>query len=114
VKVRSGVVGNSGTGLVFDGATAGTEQRGDAPGVQRPVQLHFLAEGKIEPAGLQSAWQKIAERLSNGNGTAEHVKNGNGNGAGHRMKRRDTRRCGAHCFLRIIRNVNWYGVFIQR
>jgi thioesterase domain-containing protein/acyl carrier protein len=83
VKVRSGVIADPGTEHVFEEVTAGREQRNEASGVQRPVQLHFLVEGEIESAVLQSAWQKAAERLSVGAERPQHM-NGNGNGAGLR------------------------------
>ena len=83
VKVRSGVIANPGTEHVFDGLTEAGE-RSDARGVQRPVQIHLLAEGEIESARLQAAWQKIVERLATANEASEQVNgNGNGNGAVH-------------------------------
>ncbi len=85
VKVRSGVIANPGTEHVFDGLTEAGE-RSDARGVQRPVQIHLLAEGEIESARLQAAWQKIVERLTTANEASEQV-NGNGNGNVHGVRR---------------------------
>jgi thioesterase domain-containing protein/acyl carrier protein len=68
---------------VFEEVTEGREQRNEASGVQPPVQLHFLVQGEIESAMLQSAWQKAAERLRVGAERPQHV-NGNGNEAGLR------------------------------
>jgi len=79
MKLRSGVIASPGTEHVFEEVTERREQRNEASGVQRPVQLHFLVEGEIEAALLQAAWQKAAERLSVGTERPQHV-NGNGNG----------------------------------
>ncbi|MCU1241289.1 MAG: amino acid adenylation enzyme/thioester reductase family protein [Candidatus Acidoferrum typicum] len=80
MKVRAGVIADSGTEHVSEEVTERREQRNGASGVQSPVQLHFLVEGEVESATLQSAWQKTAERLSVGAERPQHV-NGNGNGA---------------------------------
>jgi thioesterase domain-containing protein/acyl carrier protein len=78
VRVRVGVIADSGTEHVSEEVTERREQLNQASGVQPPVQFHFLVEGEIEPTLLQSAWQKTAERLSLTTGRTEHV-NGNGN-----------------------------------
>lgn len=83
MRVRVGVIANSGKENVSEEVTERGEQRNDGRGVQLPVQLHFLVEGEIEPAALQSAWQKAAQRLSAGTERPQHV-NGNGNGAAQR------------------------------
>jgi len=80
VRVRAAVIANTGTEHVSEEVTERREQRTEASGVKPPVQLHFLVEGEIESAVLQSAWQMAAERLSVGAERPEHV-NGNGNGA---------------------------------
>jgi hypothetical protein len=77
VKVGSGVIANPGTKHVE--VSKEREQGNEASGVQRPVQLHFLVEGEIEPARLRWALQKTAERLSVGIERPEHT---NGNGFG--------------------------------
>jgi hypothetical protein len=80
---RAGVIGNSGTEHVSEEVIERREQRNEASGVQPPVQLHFLVEGEIESAVLRSAWQNAAERLSVGTERPQHV-NGNGNRSGLR------------------------------
>jgi acyl carrier protein len=77
VKVRSGVIANPGTEHVE--VTEGMEPGNEASGLKRPVQLHFLVEGEIEPVGLQSAWLRTAERFCAGMECLEHA-NGNGHG----------------------------------
>src|SRR5882762_3100266 len=77
VKLGSGVIASPGTKHVE--VSKEREQGNEASGVQRPVQLHFLVEGEIEPARLRWALQKTAERLSVGIKRPEHA-NGNGNG----------------------------------
>lgn len=77
MKTRSGVIANPGTRPVE--VTEGMEPGNEASGLQRPVQHHFLVEGEIERAVLQSAWQKTAERFCVGIARPEHA-NGNGNG----------------------------------
>lgn len=75
--MRSGVIANPGTRPVE--VPEGIQPGNEASGVQRPVQLHFLVEGEIDPAGLQSAWQKAAGRFCVGIEWPEHT-NVNGNG----------------------------------
>ncbi len=77
MKLGSGVIASPGTKHVE--VSKEREQGNEASGVQRPVQLHFLVEGEIEPARLRWALQKTAERLSVGIKRPEHA-NGNGNG----------------------------------
>jgi thioesterase domain-containing protein/acyl carrier protein len=81
VKVESDIGVNAGTGLELDNVTVGRDGRNARGGVERPVQHHLLIEGEIEETRLQSAWQKMADRLSGAHASSEHT-NGNGNGAG--------------------------------
>ena len=86
MRKRSGVSIDIGTEAVFEGTTTGREQLSEAAGTQRPIQLHLLAEGEVEPARLRSAWQKIAEGVSAKTGLTTNG-NGNGNGTSHGVKR---------------------------
>ena len=84
MRTRSGVITETGAELVSEGITTERERRNDALGPRRPVQIHLLVEGQVEPARLRSAWQKIAERVCGINEVVEHV-NGNGNGNGRKQ-----------------------------
>jgi amino acid adenylation domain-containing protein len=66
---------------VSEQVTEKTVPRDELHGIQVPVQIRLLVEGEIEPAQLRVAWQKIAERSSGANRSAQQT-NGNGNGNG--------------------------------
>ena len=80
MKVQSDVAANPRAGLALQEATQAKDVRNAASEMQRPVRIHLLVEGQVEPAQLRSAWQEIAENLSEAYRPAQHT-NGNGNGA---------------------------------
>jgi thioesterase domain-containing protein/acyl carrier protein len=87
VKLQSGVVTSSATGLVLEEATDRRIWRNDAGSVQVPVQTRFLVEGEIDTTRLREACERIAERSSRPNEVSRHT-NGNGSGNGGRSKER--------------------------
>jgi thioesterase domain-containing protein/acyl carrier protein len=72
--------------LVVEEATDRRNLRGDAGGMQLPVQVHFVLKGEIQGTRLRAAWQKVAERWSTGRESVSHA-NGNGNGNGNKDRR---------------------------
>jgi thioesterase domain-containing protein/acyl carrier protein len=80
VKVQADVAANPRIGLAPQEVTQAKDVRNAASEMQRPVQIHLLVEGEVEPMRLRSAWQQIVENLSEANRPSQHVK-GNGNGA---------------------------------
>jgi len=70
---------------LLDRVAIARDGRNAPDGVQRPLQFHFLMEGKLDEGQLRSGWQSMAERLSHANALPGRVNgNGNGNGTGNK------------------------------
>jgi thioesterase domain-containing protein/acyl carrier protein len=75
VNAQSKVVGTGLMREVEDG-----QQPNPEGSVQAPIQIHLRLQGKIEALQVRSAWQGVAEKISEANDLTPHA-NGNGNGA---------------------------------